>query len=438
MSTRALLTTYRPYSFSLVRGAGDCVFDATGRRYFDFYGGHCVCSTGHSHPKVAAAVAEQARELLFYSSAAEVPVRNRAAEALIDFANSRGAIGMASVFFCNSGSEANENALKIAAKLTGRFRFVAFKGGWHGRGTLPLSVTDDPKISMPYTPFLAPCSRLPWNDETAVATFDFSDVAAVILEPIQSMSGIRAATPAFLKKLRAQTSAAGAFLIFDEIQTGVGRLGAPFAAAKYDVRPDLITSAKGIASGVPMGAVLMTETIANNLKPGDLGTTFGGSPLACAALLATLAVIDDEQLMDRALTAETGIRNALRGTIVHEVRGAGLLLGLTIKGNAAELKNHLEKRGLLVGASSDPDVLRLMPPLNISDEAIAALAKAVRNFRREGNETRHLPRGSRSGECRAHSRDRESVEAPAPPKTSARQIARDDFFQSLAANPRLL
>ncbi|MGH7935598.1 MAG: aminotransferase class III-fold pyridoxal phosphate-dependent enzyme, partial [Chthoniobacterales bacterium] len=181
--------------------------------------------------------------MLFYSSAAEVPVRNRAAEALIDFANSRGPTGMASIFFCNSGSEANENALKIAAKLTGRFRFVAFEGGWHGRGTLPLSVTDDSKISTPYTPFLAPCTRLPWNDEAAVAICDFNDIAAVILEPIQSMSGIRAATPAFLKKLRAKTSAAGAFLIFDEIQTGIGRLGVPFAGTKYDVQPDLITSA---------------------------------------------------------------------------------------------------------------------------------------------------------------------------------------------------
>ncbi|MGZ5024928.1 MAG: aminotransferase class III-fold pyridoxal phosphate-dependent enzyme, partial [Chthoniobacterales bacterium] len=186
----ALLTTYPPFPFPLVRGKGDCVFDDQGRRYFDFYGGHCVCSTGHAHKRIAAAISRQANELLFYSSAADVPVRTEAAERLIAFANSRGDIGVTSVFFCNSGNEANENALKIAAKISGRTRFAAFEGGWHGRGILPLSVTDDPKISKPYLAFLASCARLPWNDERALDDFDFSEIAAVILEPIQSMAGI--------------------------------------------------------------------------------------------------------------------------------------------------------------------------------------------------------------------------------------------------------
>ncbi|MEP6822614.1 MAG: aminotransferase class III-fold pyridoxal phosphate-dependent enzyme [Chthoniobacterales bacterium] len=376
----ALLPTYPPYPFPLVRGESDCVFDENGRRFFDFYGGHCVCSTGHAHPRVVAAIAHQVSELLFYSTAAEVPVRNAAAQELIRFANGRGDIGMASVFFCNSGSEANENALKVAAKLTGRYRFAAFTGGWHGRGTLPLSVTDDPKITEPYTPFLAPCARLPWNDEAALDRFDFSETAAVILEPIQSMSGIHPATDSFLAKLRQATAAAGTFLIFDEIQTGIGRLGYPFAAAKYRVQPDMITSAKGIASGVPMGALLMTEAIAARLKAGDLGSTFGGSPLACAALLATLEVIEDEALMERALAAEMQIREKLRGSCVEEIRGAGLLLGLTVSGRARELKQHLESASILVGGSADPDVLRLMPPLNLSDKAIDALASAVGDF----------------------------------------------------------
>jgi acetylornithine/N-succinyldiaminopimelate aminotransferase len=377
---RALLTTYQPFPFQLVRGERDCVFDDGGRRYFDFYGGHCVCSTGHAHKKVAAAIARQAHELLFYSSAAEVPVRNEAAQALIDFANSRRDIGLASVFFCNSGSEANENALKIAAKLTGRYRFAAFEGGWHGRGTLPLSVTDDPKISRPYGPLLAPCVRLPWNDEAALDGFDFGEVAAVILEPIQSMAGIREPTPAFLARLRERTSAAGALLIFDEVQTGMGRLGEPFAASRYRIKPDLLSAAKGLASGVPMGAVIMTQGIAAQLKPGDLGSTFGGSPLACAALLATIDVIQSEALMDRALFAEAEIRQVLRGTCVSEVHGKGLLLGLRVPGGAAALKKHLQDGGILVGCSADPEVLRLMPPLNITDEAIAALVEAVRGF----------------------------------------------------------
>jgi acetylornithine/N-succinyldiaminopimelate aminotransferase len=377
----ALVTTYPPFAFPLVRGKGDCVFDDQGRRYFDFYGGHCVCSTGQAHPSIAEAISRQANELLFYSSAADVPVRTEAAKRLIAFANSSGDTGLRSVFFCNSGSEANENALKIAAKITGRTRFVAFDGGWHGRGTLPLSVTDDPKISAPYSAFLAECTRLPWNDERAVEDFNFSETAAVILEPVQSMAGIRQASQSFLKKLRARTLEIGAFLILDEIQTGIGRLGAPFAAAKYGTHPEMITSAKGIASGVPMGAVLMTEQIAVQLKPGDLGTTFGGSPLACAALLATLDVIENERLMDRALAAEKQIRETLRGTRVSEILGAGLLLGLRVTTGATALKKHLQDSGILVGGSSDPEVLRLMPPLNVSDEAIAALANAIRAFK---------------------------------------------------------
>jgi acetylornithine/N-succinyldiaminopimelate aminotransferase len=375
-----LLQTYVPFPFPLVRGQGDRVFDNAGGHYFDFYGGHCVCSTGHAHPHVVAAIARQAKKLLFYSTAADIPVRQEAAEALICFANSDGEPCLASIFFCNTGSEANENALKLAAKLTGRSRFAAFEGGWHGRGMLPLSATDDRKLSEAYAPFLVSCARLKWNDEAQLDAFDFTQVAAVILEPIQSMAGIRVATPSFIAKLRNVTAAAGALLILDEVQTGMGRLGQPYAAGKYRVRPDLLTTAKGLASGVPMGALLMTEEIADSLKPGDLGSTFGGSPLACAALLATLDVIRDERLMARAVIAEAQIRQSLAGSCVTDVSGAGLLLGLRAPSDASALKQHLQQKGILVGSSADPEVLRLMPPLNLTDEAIAALAHAVHEF----------------------------------------------------------
>jgi acetylornithine/succinyldiaminopimelate/putrescine aminotransferase len=329
---------------------------------------------------VAAAIARQAKKLLFYSTAADIPVRHEAAEALIRFANSCGNPYLASVFFCNTGSEANENALKVAVKITGRSRFAAFDGGWHGRGMLPLSVTDDPKLSKAYAQFLVPCTRLKWNDEAQLDAFDFSQVAAVILEPIQSMAGVRVAAPGFLRKVREVTAAAGALLILDEVQTGMGRLGQPFAAGKYRVRPDLLTTAKGLASGVPMGALLMTAEIANSLRPGDLGSTFGGSPLACAALLATLDVIQEEKLMARAVDAEAEIRRSLTGSCVAEVFGSGLLLGLRVPSRASALKQHLEQKGILVGSSANPEVLRLMPPLNLTDEAIAALAHGVREF----------------------------------------------------------
>ena len=372
-SIPALLPTYAPYPFPLVRGEGDRVFDDRGQAWWDFYGGHCVCVTGHCHPTVVKAVATQAATLLFYSAAAALPVRDQAAARITAFA------GMDSVFFCNSGAEANENALKVALLLTGRKQLAAFQGGWHGRTLLALSVTDDPKITAPFVDQLVPTLRLPFGDLAALEAADFSAVAGVMLEPIQSMAGVKTASREWFQAVRAKCDAAGALLIFDEIQTGMGRLGTPFAAQFYGVRPDLMTSAKGLASGVPMGALLMTAAVAAQLKGGDLGSTFGGGPLACAALLATVEVIESEGLMANATAAAARLRMELTGSVVTEVLGEGLLLGLRCA-QAAALKGHLLSRNLLVGGSSDPTVLRLMPPLTISGEALIALITAVHSF----------------------------------------------------------
>jgi len=369
----ALLPTYAPYPFPLVRGDGDQVFDSHGQAWWDFYGGHCVCATGHSHPTVVKAVAAQAASLLFYSAAAALPVRDLAAAQITAFA------GMDSVFFCNSGAEANENALKVALLLTGRKKLAAFQGGWHGRTLLALSVTDDPKITEPFADQLVSTVRLPFGDLVALAAVDFSDIAGVILEPIQSMAGIKTASAEWFQALRTKCDAAGTLLIFDEIQTGMGRLGTPFAAQFYGVRPDLITSAKGLASGVPMGALLMTSAVASRLKGGDLGSTFGGGPLACAALLATVEVITTEGLMANATNAAARLRQGLIGSVVTEVLGEGLLLGLR-SAHAAALKKHLMKLNILVGGSGDATVLRLMPPLNVSAEALQALITAIHAF----------------------------------------------------------
>jgi acetylornithine/succinyldiaminopimelate/putrescine aminotransferase len=369
----ALLPTYAPYPFPLVRGEGDRVYDDRGQAWWDFYGGHCVCATGHSHPAVVKAVAEQAASLLFYSAAAALPVRDHAAARITAFA------GMDSVFFCNSGAEANENALKIALLLTGRKTLAAFEGGWHGRTLLALSVTDDPKITEPFADQLVPALRLPFGDVAALAAADFSDIAGVILEPIQSMAGIKTASREWFQALRAKCDAAGTLLIFDEIQTGMGRLGTPFAAQYYGVRPDLITSAKGLASGVPMGATLMTAAVAARLKGGDLGSTFGGGPLACAALLATVDVIESEGLMANATAAAARLREDLKKSVVSEALGEGLLLGLR-SAHAAALKQHLFAHHILVGGSGDATVLRLMPPLNVSGEAIDAIVTAIHAF----------------------------------------------------------
>jgi len=372
-SIPALLPTYAPYPFPLVRGEGDRVFDDHGQAWWDFYGGHCVCATGHSHPAVVKAIAAQAATLLFYSAAATLPVRDRAATQITAFA------GMDLVFFCNSGAEANENALKMVLLLTGRKRLAAFEGGWHGRTLLALSVTDDPKITEPFADQLVPCLRMPFGDLAALDAADFSDIAGIIVEPIQSMAGIKTASREWFQALRAKCDAAGTLLIFDEIQTGMGRMGTPFAAQFYGVQPDLITSAKGLASGVPMGALLMTAAVASKLKGGDLGSTFGGGPLACAALLATVEVIEAEGLMGRASKAAARLRKELKDSIVNEVLGEGLLLGLR-SAHAAALKKHLLARNILVGGSGDPTVLRLMPPLNVSDGALLALITAIHSF----------------------------------------------------------
>lgn len=373
----ALLETYAAFPFVLDHGHGDRVFAEDGSEYWDWYGGHCVTSTGHSHPHVVAAIAEQAGRLLFYSAAARLRIRDQAAEALMAFVASS---GMSRVFFCNSGAEANENALKLAIKQTGRQGLLSFDGGWHGRTLLALAVTDDPKITQPYNAVLPLHQRLPFGDMAALERCDFSAIAAVIVEPIQSMSGIRCAAPQWFARLRELTVAAGTWLIFDEIQTGVGRLGSATAAEFYGVRPDALTLAKGLASGVPVGATLLSAERADAVQSGDLGSTFGGGPLAMAALIATLEVIANESLIAHASGVAARLKQTLPGAAVARVLGEGLLLGLRTQQPAAALKRHLFERRLLVGASSDPHVLRLMPCLNISEDAVSALENAITEF----------------------------------------------------------
>ncbi len=373
----ALLDTYAAFPFVLASGSGDRVLSEEGDSYWDFYGGHCVTLTGHSHPRVVAAIAAQAENLLFYSAAARLRVRERAADALIAFV---GGAGVSRVFFCNSGAEANENALKLAIKQTGRRQILSFDGGWHGRTLLALSATDDPKITDPYAQVLVPHQRLAFGDSAALESVDFSAFAAVIVEPIQSMSGIRMAAREWYLRLRELTAQSGTWLILDEIQTGLGRVGAPTAAEYFGVMPDAITFAKGLASGVPIGAVTLSDAKAAAVKSGDLGSTFGGGPLAMAALLGTLGVVNDEGLVVHAALAGARLKRSLVVGEVIEVTGAGLLLGLRTRGPAAGLKQHLLERKILVGGSGDSQVLRLMPCLNVSDAAIDALEGAIADY----------------------------------------------------------
>jgi acetylornithine/succinyldiaminopimelate/putrescine aminotransferase len=373
----ALLETYPPFPLVLERGEGEAVYAEDGTPWLDLYGGHCVALIGHSHPKVVAAMAEQAARLLFYSAAARLRIREQAADALARFL---AGAGVSRVFFCNSGAEANENALKLAIKATGRRRIACFEGGWHGRTWLALSATDDPKITAPYAGLLAPHTRIPFGDAQALDTVDWSAHAAVIVEPIQSMSGIRCADAAWFARLREVTAVHGCWLICDEIQTGLGRVGAPSAAEFYGIRPDAMTLAKGLASGVPVGAVMLADAAAATVQPGDLGSTFGGGPIAMAALLATLTVVREERLVARAQALGARLKRSLPGRVVARVRGEGLLLGLECHAPAAGLQQHLMQHRILTGSSGDPRVLRLMPPLTLSDRAVEMLEAAIATY----------------------------------------------------------
>ncbi len=367
------IPTYKKMPLALVRGEGSYVWDADGKRYLDFYGGHCVTLLGHCPPRVVAAVQAQAAQLVFYSNVAYSPVRARAAALLAEVAPD----GLGHVFFCNSGTEANETALKLARKTTGKTGVVAMKQGFHGRTLGSLAATWGDKYRGPYTAVLPETHFVPFGDldaiEAVLTTND--DVAAVILEPIQSMAGIVQAPDAYYQGLRALCDRHGVLLIFDEVQTGVGRTGTFSISEQVGMTPDLITLAKSLGSGLPVGAVLASDAIAAGVQLGDQGSTFGGGMLAMAALTASLETIFEDGLMDRAKIIHQQI-HALTGPLVKSVRGRGCLIGLELDGPAQPVLAALREGGVLAGGSGDPNVIRLMPPLTASDDDVAAFVAA--------------------------------------------------------------
>ncbi len=369
------LPTYRKFPIALASGEGCYVTDVAGRRYLDLYGGHAVAVTGHCHPRVVAAIREQAGRLLFYSNLVYLDVRARAAEALARFAPA----GYRS-FLCNSGTEANETALKIARRHTGRPGLVAMERSFHGRTLGALSATALPPYREQAGPLVPGTTFVPFGDAAAAEAAVGEGTAAVILEPIQSMGGVREAPAEYYRALRAICDTAGALLVFDEVQTAPTRTGARFYGEHHGVLPDLITTAKGIASGVPCGLVLAAPAVAGRVRHGEQGTTFGGGPLACAALAATLEVIEDEDLAGNARRAGEALRAGLAAIPgVAEVRGRGLLVGAALSRQAAGVRNALLTRGILVSTTeADPAVLRLLPPLTLSAAEIALFLAALR------------------------------------------------------------
>jgi len=376
------LTVYSRWGIELISGSGCYVTDSEGRRYLDLYGGHAVASTGHCHPKVVEAIKDQCDKILFYSNMVDFRVRRELAARLTEMVP-----GAASAFFVNSGAEANEAALALARMITGRRKIVAFADGFHGRTLGVLSACGMEKhrarTVIDGRPMVADVELVPFGSTEALEEALSTEVAAVIGEPVQGLAGALDPPDGFWTSAVELTHAAGAMFIFDEVQTGVGRLGSFTGASKYGVTLDMVTLAKGLGSGFPISAVLVSEEISGKVKPGDLGTTFGGGPLACAAALATLEVVVGEGLVQNAASCELFLREQLHDLPgVRRVQGAGLLLGIVLEGKAGPVIGELRNRGLLVGSAFDERVIRLTPPLIVThrelEQFVGELAEVLK------------------------------------------------------------
>ncbi|MDT5157374.1 MAG: acetylornithine/N-succinyldiaminopimelate aminotransferase [Acidobacteriota bacterium] len=375
------LATYKKFPFAPVSGEGSWVETSEGERFLDLYGGHAVCATGHCHPHVVKALREQAGRLLFYSNVVYSDVRAHAAERLVACAPE----SITKAFFCNSGTEANENAMRMARMKTGRGGIITFTGSFHGRTADAISATYLGKYRELGRPNVPGHLCAEFGSIESVAALTDETMAAVMLEPVQSMAGVRTSAPEFFKELRRLCDERGVMLIFDEVQTGVGRTGSWFFAgseAAGRVVPDVITLAKALGSGVPVGACLTTEDVAGAIKENDLGTTFGGGMLAMAAVSATLEAIEADEMLGNVRAVEAYLREQLAGVPgVACVRGLGLLLGVEFaEPIAAKVQKALLERRIITGTSSDPRVLRLLPPLNLSKAEAEIFVEALKDI----------------------------------------------------------
>ncbi len=385
----ALMNTYGERRLTLVRGAGAWVWDADGKRYLDALSGIAVCGLGHAHPDVTRAIAEQAATLVHCSNLYNIPVQQALSLALRD------ASGMDKVFFGNSGAEANEAAIKIA-RLHGHARnievptIIVMEGAFHGRTLATLTATGNRKVQAGFEPLVRGFVRAPYDDIEAVETIarNNPDIAAILVEPIQGEGGIRIPAPAYLAQLRAICDRHDWLLMLDEIQTGNGRTGSLFHYQQRGLMPDVATLAKGLGNGIPIGACLARGKAAELMRPGNHGSTFGGNPVACAAGLATLKVIAEQNLQARAAALGARLRadfqTALAGCDnVRAVRGEGLMLGIELGRPCGELVDRAADQGLLINVTAE-SVIRLLPPLIMSDaeadQLVTTLASLIHAF----------------------------------------------------------
>jgi len=351
---------YPLFNIEPVKARGSYIWDKAGKKYLDLYGGHAVISVGHSHPHYVKKLNEQLSKIGFYSNSVQIPQQEILAEKLGRLSGYEDY----NLFLCNSGAEANENALKLASFHTGRKKIIAFTGAFHGRTSLAVAATDDTSI-LAHVNQTANISFLPFNNESTLDQIT-EEIAAVIIEGIQGVGGIQVPEKDFLEKLQAQCKRTGTLLILDEIQSGYGRSGKFFAHQHAGIKPDLITVAKGMGNGFPVAGVLISSEI--KAKHGMLGTTFGGNHLACAAGIAVLDIIEEEDLLENAEILGEYLASSIKKIPgVKEVRGKGLMIGIDTETNSAELRKQLlNEHRIFTGYSSSTKTIRLLPALNIS------------------------------------------------------------------------
>jgi len=371
------LATYAKMGLSVERGRGSFVWTGDGIEYLDLYGGHAVCATGHCHPHVVEAIKSQTDKVIFYSNLVYSSIRATAAKKLVTIAPDE----ITRAFFCNSGTEANENAMRMARMATGREKIVTFKGGFHGRTADSISATFLGKYREIGKPNVPGHISAIFGNTASVRSVADTETAAIMLEPIQSMAGVVEAEPEFFTELREICDKFGIVLIFDEVQTGVGRTGNWFFAgsdAANGVVPDIISLAKSLGSGVPVGACLVNDKVAADIKNNDLGTTFGGGMLAMAAVNATLEAIESENMLNNAKRIEDHLRTSLANIPgIKNVRGKGCLLGIEFDEPCGTKHKKLIENAIITGTSSDPNVLRLLPPLNVTTDEINRLVEVL-------------------------------------------------------------
>ncbi|MDW3210377.1 MAG: aminotransferase class III-fold pyridoxal phosphate-dependent enzyme [Reichenbachiella sp.] len=367
---------YPVFDIHVVKAEGAYVWDDHGTKYLDMYGGHAVISIGHSHPKYVSNITKQVQQIGFYSNSIKIPIQDELALELGELSG----LPDYSLFLCNSGAEANENALKLASFETGRKKVLGFKKGFHGRTSLAVAVTDNAKIQAPVNP-TDHIDLFELNDLDSVKeALKTKEYAAVIIEGIQGIGGIYKPTNEFLIALEQLCKKTGTMLILDEIQSGYGRSGKFFAFQYAGIQPDLVTVAKGMGNGFPIGGVLIAPRF--EATYGQLGTTFGGNHLACAAALAVLDVIKEEGLIHNAAEMGEYIKAQLEGIdAIKEIRGKGLLLGLEFEEPVKEIRSRLlTEYKIFTGAATSPNVLRLLPPMGIGKQEADTFVNALKEI----------------------------------------------------------